>query len=204
MLQHWKTQVLDTHNNGTKLGKMNDVKNYVSNKFEEAVDEKKGIHGITVRMRALARAQEIGFEDFTASCWWLHHFKVTHGIGDRAITRIVSKRQMLDSEEIIRQGNQFVRDVREEMRNVGTSNTYNTVQSSCDKKLHRHRTLTYKGVKAVDAIAQSVNATTHTYKMQSTIRADGKILEKTLIVLQEPEGMSAQESTKTFSKRKTW
>lgn len=46
-----------------------------------------------------------------------------------------------------------------------------------------------KGVKTVEALAQSVNATTHSYTVQPTVSADGELLSPLLICLQEKDGV---------------
>ena len=46
-----------------------------------------------------------------------------------------------------------------------------------------------QGVKSVTTVAQSVNATTHSYTIQPTVSASGELIGPLLIVLQETDGV---------------
>jgi hypothetical protein len=55
-------------------------------------------------------------------------------------------------------------------------------------KIQSGRTLDYRGIRHVEAVAQSITATTHSYTIQPTISKNGKLLSPLFIVLQEPTG----------------
>jgi hypothetical protein len=54
-------------------------------------------------------------------------------------------------------------------------------------ELTEGRTLAKKGVKHVEAIVQSVNATTHSISLQPEISADGHLMSPLLVVFREPK-----------------
>ena len=74
------------------------------------------------------------------------------------------------------------------IKNNGPNTVYNTDQSGFNLELHSGRTLDIKGVKGVEAITQSKSAMTHSYTIQPTISASGKLLSPLFIVLKEPSG----------------
>lgn len=55
-------------------------------------------------------------------------------------------------------------------------------------EFHSGRTLAQKGSKKVESIVQNISATTHSYTIQPTISADGRLLSPLFIVLKEPSG----------------
>ncbi|XP_071577242.1 uncharacterized protein [Temnothorax nylanderi] len=55
-------------------------------------------------------------------------------------------------------------------------------------ELHSGRTLSHKGVKKVESVVQSISATTHSYTIQPTISADGRLLSPLFITLKEVTG----------------
>lgn len=67
-------------------------------------------------------------------------------------------------------------------------NIYNSDQSGFQLEIHSGRTLTDEGTKQVECLVQSVSATTHSYTIQPTISAEGKLLSPLLIILKEPSG----------------
>ncbi|XP_043275484.1 uncharacterized protein [Venturia canescens] len=54
--------------------------------------------------------------------------------------------------------------------------------------MHSGRTLAIEGEKQVQCLVQSVSSTTHSYTIQPTISADGKLLSPLFLVLKEPTG----------------
>jgi len=75
----------------------------------------------------------------------------------------------------------FVHAVAELTRNVPSIQLVNTDQSGIELELHSGRTLDFKGVHKVQAVAQSVNATTHSFTIQVIVSADGDVSPKKLV-----------------------
>jgi hypothetical protein len=86
------------------------------------------------------------------------------------------------------------------MIDVEIDKILNTDQSGCQPEMHTNRTLTFRGFKRVEALVQSIHASTHSYTVQPTITAGGKKLLKTLLVLQEPTGTFGPRVKKTLFK----
>lgn len=82
----------------------------------------------------------------------------------------------------------FIGNVKYYIDRYGVENIYNSDQSGFQLELHSGRTLTHKGEKKVESVVQSVSATTHSYTIQPTISADGRLLSLLFIVLKEVTG----------------
>jgi len=63
---------------------------------------------------------------------------------------------------------------------------YNSDQDGFQLELHAGRTLTKKGVKKAESVAQLTSAITHSYTIQPIISADSRLLSPLLIMLKEP------------------
>ncbi|XP_036138898.1 uncharacterized protein LOC118644430 [Monomorium pharaonis] len=70
----------------------------------------------------------------------------------------------------------------------GVENIYNSGQSGFQLEFHSGCTLAPKFIKNVESIVQSTSATTHSYTIQPTISADGRLLSPLFIVLKEITG----------------
>ena len=82
--------------------------------------------------------------------------------------------------------NSFIESVKFQITLYGIENIYNSDQSGFQLELHAGRTLARKGSKKVESVVQS--ATTHSYTIQPTISADGRLLSPLFIVLKEDSG----------------
>lgn len=82
----------------------------------------------------------------------------------------------------------FVTDVKSCIPEIGTENVYNSDQSGFQLEMHSGRTLEVEGEKQVQCLVQSVSSTTHSYTIQPTISATGKLLSPLFLVLKEKTG----------------
>jgi hypothetical protein len=200
MLQKWKREVDTSHKHGTRIDMLQNINHHVFSKFEDAVKRKQRIHDSTIKVWALQRASEIHFDEFLASSCWITQFKRDNNISARKITRLVTRADIEDAEAIKKSGEDFVKIVQQDIKEVGRANVLNTDQSGCQPEMHSTRTLTFRGTKVVEALCQSLHASTHSYTVQPTITADGKKIQKTLLVLQEPSGSFGPRVSKTLFK----
>jgi hypothetical protein len=70
----------------------------------------------------------------------------------------------------------FVNSTKLFLENFSDNQIYNTDQSGFNKEVHYGRTLDYRGIRHVEAIAQSISATTHSYTIQPTTSKNEKLL----------------------------
>jgi hypothetical protein len=112
----------------------------------------------------------------------------------RKITKIVTSKQVDETEEIIETAGKFASTVRSliEEQNFRPEEVFNADQSGFPKEIHAGRSLETKGEKHVEAIAQSIIAGTHSYTVMPTINAAGQLMSPLLICLQERGGSFPQ------------
>ena len=70
----------------------------------------------------------------------------------------------------------FREKVRQSILEYGADRVFNSDQSAFNLEFHSGRTLNYKGLKAIQNIAQSISSLTHSYTIQSITSADGQLL----------------------------
>ncbi|XP_011858199.1 PREDICTED: uncharacterized protein LOC105555765, partial [Vollenhovia emeryi] len=90
--------------------------------------------------------------------------------------------------------------VSRDIDQYGTQNIYNSDQSGFQLEFHSGRTLAHKGVKKVESVVQSISATTHSYTIQPTISADGRLLSPLFITLKEITGTFGPRVQETLFK----
>jgi len=130
-------------------------------------------------VRWASRVQEMHQDSKTQK--YGRRFKNAHNIISRKVTKFVTKND-LENKCIIENVKYYVNCYFDW---YGQENIYNSNQSGFQLELHSDRTLSHKGVKKIEAVIQSILATTHNYTIQSPISADDKILSPLFIILRE-------------------
>ena len=109
-------------------------------------------------------------------------------IVSRKINKFVTRKSLENTEELRKKAEQFVTGVRQQIREFGLKNVYNSDQSGFQLKMHSGRTLAVEGEKQVQCLVQSVSATTHSYTIQPLISGEGKLFSPLFLVLKEQSG----------------
>lgn len=186
-LRRWAHQ----HNKGgTYLEKLARISEYTLQNMRTAIDAGIIIHDIDLRKWALLAQKEIGHEDvrFKASHTWLWRFKKQHRIVSRKVNKFVTRKTVQEEAILQENGEKFVHDVKLLIEKYGSENVYNSDQSGFQLEIHSGRTLATEGTKKIECIVQSISSTTHSYTIQPTINANGKLLSPLFIVLKEAKG----------------
>lgn len=186
-LRRWARQI---NKGGTYMEKLKRISEYTLQNMKNAIDAGFIIHDSDLQRWALQARKEIGFEDvrFRASPWWVHYFKKAHRITSRKINKFVTRKTLENQQTLQKQSDEFLENVRPYFTTYGPENIYNSDQSGFQLEIHSGRTLADEGVKQVACIVQSIASTTHSYTIQPTISADGKLLSPLFLVLKEPSG----------------
>ena len=95
---------------------------------------------------------------------------------------------------------EFIKDVKSVINNIGLENVYNSDQSGFQFEMHSGHTLANHGSKEIECVVQSISSTTHCYTIQQTIYADGKLLSPLYLVLKEIGGDFGPRVEKTLFK----
>ena len=148
------------------------------------------------------------FHEFVASDTWILAFKHKCNTCSRKVTEVsvgncresflsssiyvfsqfVTKREVMNEEEIKRSADQFASDVRALLPKYNEDFVLNTDQSSLEFEIHSNRTLSHQGEKTTLSAVRSINETTHNYTVQPMISLSGKIVGPIYLCLKEPKG----------------
>ena len=152
---------------GTKKQKIDSVEDFVYDKFERARELLRPVHDIDLKRWAQQQARSTFFHEFVASDTWILAFKHKYNICSRKVTKIsvancresflsspiyvfsqfVTKREVMNEEEIKKSADQFVSDVRALLPKYNEDFVLNTDQSGLEFEIHSNRTLAIKARK---------------------------------------------------------
>jgi hypothetical protein len=96
-------------NNGTRRQKLQETDKYVYQKLVEAREQYLPVHDIDLQRWAVKNLREVGFNHFQASEFWIRNFKTRHNICSRKITNIITKREILNADEILKSEEDFIK-----------------------------------------------------------------------------------------------
>ena len=92
----------------------------------------------------------------------------------------------------------FVQEVKPLVKEYGLENVYNSDKSGFQLEIHSGQSLACEGQKKVECVVQSVSSTTHSYTIQLTVTANGRLLLPLFIVLKEKGGKFGSTVEKTL------
>ena len=119
---------------------------------------------------------------------WVNKFKLHNSIRQRKVTRYIKSRNALDLPTILRIAEEFQKTTSTIIPNFNPDFVLNTDQSSCEYRMNIQRVLSHKREKMTEVFLGDVNKVTHSYTVQYTISASGKLLPKVFFCLQEAKG----------------
>ena len=126
--------------------------------------------------------------EFTASPTWLNRFKSEFCISQRRVKKYIKQTERRSPEEIQRSAENFQAEIRSLTVASNLDLVINTDQMGCEYRLNIQRTLEHTGEKRVELYIGDLNKVTHSYTVQYSVTASGKLLPKVLICLQEVSG----------------
>ncbi|CAF2838549.1 unnamed protein product, partial [Rotaria sp. Silwood2] len=175
-------------NNGTKQQKLDEIDQYTYKKFEKARGDFLIVHDTDLKKWSLQKAREIHDTTFRASDNWVLNFKRRHTLCSRKITKLITKREVLDADTISNSANNFVSKVKKLLPHYRQSNVLNTDQSGLEIEMVGNRTLSFKGEKATFGKVRSVYNTSHSYTVQFIISLSGEPTGTCYLCLKEKDG----------------
>lgn len=159
----------------------------------------------TLQQWAMAAAFPFLSENFRfeASSTWVKVFKRKHRIKQRKITKYVSKRDCATLEETIEAAEKFRKQTSILIRNFDLDLVINTDQTDCQYQTSYNRSLDFQGIKTVLVQKQNLNKITHSYTVQYSVTASGKLLPRVFLCLQEPTNKFGSVVSKIVKKLET-
>lgn len=192
--------VIRKHKNRSLWQKLEQIEDFVINKFQESLLNKCRIHDRDVRRWAMKEAKRVGHSSFKCSHSWIQRFKRKYRIRRRMVTTFVTDKSIKAGKEVLKECKEFVANVRKELSLYEPSKVFNTDQSGFNKEIHTRATLAFIGTRRVEARVKSTSAMTHSYTIQPLVSMDGTLYSPMLVVLQEPNGVFGVRVTETMKR----
>ncbi|XP_067208483.1 uncharacterized protein, partial [Linepithema humile] len=196
-LRRWEIQV---NQGGSRFEKLKQISEYTLNNFHTALENRIIVHDADLARWAIRAQENLNVPEFTALSRWIRKFKIIHNIVSRKITKFIRKTSIMSNVDFEEKCNTFIENVKNQIIEYGVENIYNSDQNGFQLELHAGRTLAYKGTKKIESAVQSVSATTHSYTIQPTVSADGRLLSPLFIVLKEVSGTFGPRVQETMFK----
>jgi len=174
---------------GTFPMKMYELEQYIKNRINNSrKNDFTAVHDIHIRRWAIQKAREMGLEKFKASHKFVSNLKRRLRINSHKVTHLVTRKHFIEKETIDQNLRVFLELANSKLASFNLDFVLNSDQSGFLKEFHSSRTLSYKGEKHTKVLVNSIANTTHSYTIQPTITASGKLLSPMLICLQETTG----------------
>jgi hypothetical protein len=184
---------------GTKQEKLDEIDQFTYNKFEKARSEFLFVHDVDLKRWALQKAREIDDKTFKASDNWVVQFKNRHALCSRKVTKLVTQREVLNSDTINDSAKNFVANIKTLLSYYRQSNVLNTDQSGVQIEMVGNRTLSFKGEKNTFGKVRSLFNTSHSYTVQFIVSLAGQPVGPCYLCLKEKNGrMSENIKTNLF------
>ena len=196
-LRRWAIQI---ETGGNKREVLMRISEYVLNEFRSAVNTGRIVHDRDLRRWALKAYNDEGNKNilFKASRSWVNNCKKVHHIVSRKIRKFLTRKTLEDDEKLKTIAQKFVQEVKPLVKEYGPENVHNSGESGFQLEIHSGRSLASEGPKKVECVVQSVSSKTHSYTIQPTVTANGRLLSPLFIVLKEKYGQFGSTVGKTL------
>ncbi|CAF4484619.1 unnamed protein product, partial [Rotaria sp. Silwood2] len=174
--------------NGTRLEKLKKIKEFMFNEFyiKRAI-EKEAVHDSDLQLFALQKAKELGWDSFKAGATFIKSFKKKIRISSRRynklITRSTSNRKVCS----VNDAQKWIESKRSLISNYLSHEILNSDHCSFQQECVPPRTLSFTGERTTEVAVKKKNSITHSYTVQPIASADGQLLDKFMLILQEKE-----------------
>ncbi|EFP13218.1 hypothetical protein CRE_08455 [Caenorhabditis remanei] len=118
----------------------------------------------------------------------LNIFNQTFSIVSRRITKFVTRRCLRNKDEIRKTGDDFLKMVRQEIKNLCPSVVFNSDQTGIQKELYSQRSLAFCNEKQVERLVQSKASLTHSFTFMPMLFMNGTLGPKAYLLMAEPTG----------------
>ena len=183
---------------GTKRQKLNQIDSFVYKSFHNSRQQLLSVHDVDLKRWGLKKAAELGDTSFLAGDRWLYEFKKRHHVVSRKISKLVTKRDVLNKDDINQSAEDFVHNAKKVILNYHPDYVLNTDQSGLQLEMFSNRTLSHEGEKLTPATVRSINNTTHSYTVQPIITMSGKLIRPLFLCLKENSGRLSESIKKTL------
>ncbi len=163
------------------------IREHILTKYREARNSRRAVHESDLQKWAVSKAVLLGLPIFQASHTYISNLKRSLHITSRKITKHITHRE-LNQQPLEESITNFISIAKEKLVNYNLDFVFNTDQSGYNYEMVSTRTLSDEGEKITEELVNSINKVTHSYSIQVTVTASGKIVGPVFLVLQEVSG----------------
>ncbi|CAF1254595.1 unnamed protein product [Rotaria sordida] len=166
-------------NNGTRIEKLKQIKEFMLNEFYlQRTIEKAAVHDTDLELYAIQKARELNWDTFKASKQFLNTFKKENRISPRRYNKIITR-------TISNNAQNWIESKRTIISKYTTHQILNSDHCSFQQEYVSPRTLSFSGERTTEVVVKQKHHLTHSYTVQPVTSADGCLLGKFFLILQE-------------------
>ncbi|CAF1345520.1 unnamed protein product [Rotaria sordida] len=182
---------------GTRLQKLKQIKEFMFNKFyRKRTIEKEAIHDADLELYAIQKARELNWDTFKAGKTFINSFKRENRISSRRYNKIITRTKPKRKVCSLNDAHNWIESKRSLIAKYSANEILNSDHCSFQQEYIPPRTLSFTGERTTEVAVKKKYNTTHSYTIQPVTLANGHLLEKFLLILQEKENQFGQRVEK--------
>ncbi|CAF1362791.1 unnamed protein product [Rotaria sordida] len=160
--------------------------------------EKEAIHDDDLELYAIQKARELDWDTFKASKSFINDFKRENGISSRRYNKIITRTKSNRKICSLHDAQNWIENKRNLISKYPFYQILNSDHCSFQQEYIPSRTLSFTGERTTEVAVKKKYNTTHSYTVQPVTSADGHLLDKFLLILQEKENTFGKNVQKKF------
>ncbi|CAF1381689.1 unnamed protein product [Rotaria sordida] len=160
--------------------------------------EKEAIHDDDLELYAIQKARELDWDTFKASKSFINDFKRENGISSRRYNKIITRTKSNRKICSLHDAQNWIENKRILISKYPFYQILNSDHCSFQQEYIPSRTLSFTGERTTEVAVKKKYNTTHSYTVQPVTSADGHLLDKFLLILQEKENTFGKNVQKKF------
>ncbi|CAF1424230.1 unnamed protein product [Rotaria sp. Silwood1] len=187
-------------NNGARLEKIKQVKEFMFNEFYvKRTIEKEAVHDADLELYAIQKARELDWDTFKASKAFIDTFKKENRISSRRCNKIITRTKPNKKHCSLNDAHNWIESKRPLILKYSTNKILNSDHCSFQQEHVPPRTLSFTSERTTEVAVKKKYNTTHSYTVQPITSANGQLLDKFLMILQEKENQFGQRVQKNLN-----
>ncbi|CAF1273376.1 unnamed protein product [Rotaria sordida] len=160
----------------------------ISNRFKKKrAIEKETVHDADLELYAIQKARELTWDTFKASKCFINTFKRENRISSRRYNKIITRTNPNRKFCTLNDAHNWIDSKRTLISKYSSHQILNSDHCSFQQEYIPPRTLSFTGERTTEVAVKKKYNTTHSYTVQPVTSADGHLLDKFLLILQEKE-----------------
>ncbi|CAF3197530.1 unnamed protein product [Rotaria sp. Silwood2] len=155
--------------------------------YKKRAIKKEAVHGIDSEIYAIQKARKLNWDTCKASQSFIKTFKKENRISSRRYNKLITRTSSSRKVSSLEDAQNCVESKRPLISIYSSREILNSDHCSFHQEHVPPRTLSYTGERTTEVAVKKKNNTTHSYTVQPVTSADGRLLDKFLLILQEKD-----------------